>query len=136
MERTMSSSEVAAPSPRQAAQDLELAGQSDPAVADVELAAIAGQEKIRVSSPGRDAWRRFRRNHAAIGSLGIILVLVIVATLAPFMHTMDPTALTSQLATGPSAGHWFGTNGLGQDIYSRVVFGLRVPLLVGFIGTL
>ncbi len=93
--------------------------------------------RTRVSSPGRDAWRRFRRNWAAMSSLAVVLVLVIMAVFAPFMHTTNPLAQDYfALNQGPSAAHWFGTDGIGEDLYSRIVYGLRVPLMVGLIGTI
>jgi len=105
-----------------------------------EVAAL-GPEAVsvatRVSSPGRDAWRRFRRNRAAMLSLGFILLMVIMAAFAPFMHTVSPvTPDYGAIDAGPSGAHWFGADELGRDIYSRLVYGFRVPLLVGLIGTL
>lgn len=91
--------------------------------------------QTRVSSPGRDAWRRFRRNWAAMTSLIIILILIIMAAFAPLMHTMNPLQLDYfSLHKGPSVHHWFGTDGTGRDEYSRLVYGLRVPLIVGIVG--
>src|SRR5579884_169207 len=90
----------------------------------------------RVSSPLRDAWRRFRHNWAAMISLGVILIIVIMAVFAPFMHTSNPLNPNYLYLNGaPNGSNWFGTDGLGRDIYSRIVYGLRPPLLVGLIGT-
>jgi peptide/nickel transport system permease protein len=56
-----------------------------------------------------------------------------IALLAPFLWTVDPTAIaTSRRTREPSALYWFGTDMLGRDIFSRVVFGARVSLTVGF----
>lgn len=91
----------------------------------------------RISSPRRDAWRRFRQNWAAMLSLTVIVVLVLIAILAPLLHTTDPTLPEfGNLDQAPNLHHWFGTDGVGRDEYSRLVYGLRVPLMVGFIGTL
>jgi len=58
---------------------------------------------------------------------------VLAAVLAPLLFTVDPTALAPARRTRPpSADHWFGTDMLGRDIYSRVVYGARVSLIVGF----
>jgi peptide/nickel transport system permease protein len=90
----------------------------------------------RVSSPARDAWRRFRRNWAAMGSLAVLLVLILMAIFAPFMHTMSPFSQDySLLDISPSPQHWFGTDGVGRDLYSRLVYGLRPPFVVGLVGT-
>jgi len=90
----------------------------------------------RISSPARDAWRRFRRNKAAILGLSVIVVMVVMAILAPFMHTSDPAIPDPNVINGgPSPTHWFGTDFVGRDGYSRVLYGLRIPLIVGFVGT-
>lgn len=113
------------------------AGLSTPAaIAETsdELSALASP---RVSSPTRDAWRRFRHNWAAMLSLVVLAVLIIMALFAPFMHTANPSAPNySAYEIQPDFQYWFGTDALGQDEYSRVVYGLRVPLIVGLIGTL
>ena len=68
----------------------------------------------------------------AIGSLLLILMLG-MAIFAPYLFTRDPTALAPALRTRePSAQFWFGSDMLGRDVYSRVVYGARVSLLVGF----
>jgi peptide/nickel transport system permease protein len=77
---------------------------------------------------------RFLRQHptVAIGGL-IVLLLVAAAVLAPWLGTHDPTALSAIHRTrAPSAQFWFGTDLLGRDVYSRVLYGARVSLIVGF----
>src|SRR5947209_2089949 len=97
----------------------ELGTGAPAAVAD----AAENLTKTRVSSPARDAWRRFKKNYAALISLAIIIILGIAAALAPFMHTMSPlTQDYSNLDVGPSAHHWFGTDGVGRDQYSRLIW--------------
>jgi oligopeptide transport system permease protein len=89
----------------------------------------------RVSSPGRDAWRRFRHNWAAMLSLSIILILIFLAAFAPLLHTMSPYYIDYGNLDAPSSPqHWFGTDGLGRDQYSRLLYGLRIPLIVGILG--
>jgi peptide/nickel transport system permease protein len=62
-----------------------------------------------------------------------VLLLIAMALLAPYLATVDPTALAPARRTrAPSPEYWFGTDMLGRDIYSRVVYGARVSLLVGF----
>ncbi|MGH2448975.1 MAG: ABC transporter permease [Chloroflexota bacterium] len=90
----------------------------------------------RVSSPSGDAWRRFRRNWAAMVSLIVIVIVLIMITFAAHMHSTDPLFQNfNALNQGPSANHWFGTDETGRDEYSRVLYGLRVPLIVGLVGT-
>ncbi len=76
----------------------------------------------------------FLRRHPAIAiGGGLLLVILLMAVLAPFLLTVDPTALaTARRTREPSAAFWFGTDMLGRDIYSRVLYGARVSLTVGF----
>jgi peptide/nickel transport system permease protein len=62
----------------------------------------------------------------------IALVVLILAIFAPFISTHDPTVQDlTQRFLSPSADHWFGTDGLGRDVFSRVVYGSRISLQVG-----
>jgi peptide/nickel transport system permease protein len=107
--------------------------------ADQPLAA-AEEDRFRttrVSSPTRDAWRRYRRNWAAILSLVVVAIIIIMAVLAPFMHTADPSQPDfGAIQQAPSALHWFGTDMIGRDTYSRLVYALRIPLEIAFVGTI
>lgn len=78
--------------------------------------------------------RAFLGRYPAIAIGGTLLfIMVFVAVFAPFLMTKDPTALAPALRTRePSAQFWFGSDMLGRDIYSRVLYGARVSLLVGF----
>jgi peptide/nickel transport system permease protein len=78
--------------------------------------------------------RAFLGRYPAIAIGGTLLfIMVFVAVFAPFLMTKDPTALAPALRTRePSAEFWFGSDMLGRDIYSRVLYGARVSLLVGF----
>jgi peptide/nickel transport system permease protein len=76
----------------------------------------------------------FLRRHptVAVGSALLVLMLL-MAVFAPYLATVDPTALAPARRTrAPSPDHWFGTDMLGRDLYSRVVYGSRVSLTVGF----
>ncbi len=76
----------------------------------------------------------FVRRHPAIALGGaLVLAMVLIAVFAPYLGTVDPTALAPTRRTRePSAAFWFGTDMLGRDIYSRVLYGARVSLTVGF----
>jgi len=81
-------------------------------------------------------WRRFRdafRRHPTAIVGGIILaVMVIVAVCAPWLGTVDPEAVSPvKRLRPPSSTYWFGTDMLGRDVYSRVVYGARISLIVG-----
>ena len=67
----------------------------------------------------------------------IAAVLVIVALFAPFIATDDVTSInTAMKYAAPSANHWFGTDALGRDVFSRLVYGARISLQVGIVVTL
>jgi peptide/nickel transport system permease protein len=76
----------------------------------------------------------FVRRHPAIAIGGVlVLVMLLIAVFAPLLGTVDPAALAPARRTRePSAVYWFGTDMLGRDIYSRVLYGTRVSLTVGF----
>ncbi|TQV81943.1 nickel transporter permease [Denitrobaculum tricleocarpae] len=77
------------------------------------------------------AWLDFAANRLALLGLIIVGLLVAVAAFAPFLATASPIApdLTQRLLP-PSAEYWFGTDELGRDIYSRIVYGTRLTLYV------
>ena len=87
----------------------------------------------RPVTPRRGFWG-FARRHPAIAIGGaLVLAMLLVALFAPWLGTVDPTALAPVRRTRePSAAFWFGTDMLGRDIYSRVLYGTRVSLTVGF----
>ncbi|HEV7260127.1 MAG TPA: nickel transporter permease [Bosea sp. (in: a-proteobacteria)] len=76
-------------------------------------------------------WLAFRRNPAAMVGLAIVVLLLVVAALAPVISPHDPIAqaLDKRLLP-PSATYWFGTDSLGRDIFSRIVYGTRVTLVI------
>jgi peptide/nickel transport system permease protein len=78
-------------------------------------------------------WRLIRRYPTiAIGG-SLVAAVILMAIFAPFLGTSDPTSISTRLRTRePSAQFWFGTDMLGRDIYSRVLYGARVSLIVGF----
>ena len=81
------------------------------------------------------AWRRIRRDPGAIFAASVILALVLVAVFAPQIAPWDPARpdrAVSFRASPPSAEHWFGTDRAGRDVFSRVIYGARVSLAVGF----
>lgn len=91
----------------------------------------------RVSSPLREATRRYMRNWAAVISLIIVILLILAAIFAPLLHTSDPNALDyNALNQGPTVAHWFGTDPEGRDEYTRILYGLRIPFMISFSGTI
>ncbi|MCS7261542.1 MAG: ABC transporter permease [Anaerolineae bacterium] len=85
-----------------------------------------------------DALRRLWRDRAAVVSAAFLLFMIIVSLAAPFIAPMDPNAtnLPKRLLPPGSPGHLLGTDELGRDMLSRLIWGGRVSLLVGFIAVL
>jgi peptide/nickel transport system permease protein len=74
----------------------------------------------------------YRHPSIAIGGF-LVLIIIGIAIFAPWLGTVDPTALAPAKRTRPpSAQYWFGSDMLGRDVYSRVLYGTRVSLIVGF----
>ena len=82
----------------------------------------------------RKGWIGFIFNHPTVAiGLGLIFLMLLLAVAAPWLGTVDPTALAPiKRNREPSLQFWFGTDALGRDIYSRVLYGARVSLIVGF----
>jgi ABC-type dipeptide/oligopeptide/nickel transport system permease subunit len=80
------------------------------------------------------AWRRFRHHTPGMVGLGIILVFLLLAVLAPLISPYDPNAqdLASSIR-GPSGSHWLGTDQLGRDMATRLMYGTRISLLIGVV---
>ncbi len=92
----------------------------------------------RASGLWSDAWRRLRRNRASLVGAVLLVVMASLSITAPWLPGLqDPTAQDLKLsATPPAAAHWFGTDELGRDMFSRTIHGGRISLLVGVVGTL
>ncbi|MFQ5678735.1 MAG: ABC transporter permease [Gemmatimonadota bacterium] len=87
-------------------------------------------------SPIRTTLRRFRANGLAVAAVYLILLMYLVAVLAPILAPYDPSAIENVLETrylAPSWQHLFGTDEFGRDLFSRAVYGARVSLSVGLL---
>jgi ABC-type dipeptide/oligopeptide/nickel transport system permease subunit len=95
---------------------------------------IAAEFEPRVRTVGR--WRRvwllIRDNPLGFFGLLVILVLAVFAVFAPLIAPFSPDAFVADGRLNPSLSHPFGTDKLGHDMFSRVVFGARVSLIIGF----
>lgn len=111
-------------------------GAADAAVGAIDLGAVDGEptrRKGESQSQARLAWTRFCRNRVALVSLCFIMVLILAAAFAPLIANHDPIALdVTNALQPPGHGHWLGTDNLGRDLFSRLVYGLRSALIVGF----
>lgn len=75
----------------------------------------------------------FKWQPSILTGMLLLLLLFLMAVLAPWLGTVDPTSINPVYRTrAPSAEFWFGTDMMGRDVYSRVVYGARVSLVVGF----
>ena len=79
----------------------------------------------------RGFWRRYRKNRAAVGALAIVGALALAAVLAPALAPVPPGALSDTAVGVPGRAHLLGTDDLGRDMLSRLVYGARVSLMVG-----
>ena len=95
---------------------------------------ISAPEQIKYASFWQGAWRRFRRNKLAIFGLVYVLIIIIVAILAPVLtpYAYDKIKPQDALQT-PSLLHPFGLDAIGRDMLSRIMFGARAMLMVGLL---
>jgi len=85
-------------------------------------------------SPGWRALKRLARRRGAMVALGVVVFFVLLALLAAEVAPYDPLATSwSAIRKAPSAAHWFGTDEIGRDVLSRVVWGTRASLLAGVV---
>lgn len=78
--------------------------------------------------------KRFSKNKLALAGLAAVIVLILVALFAPLIAPYSPTAIDiKNILSPPSANHIFGTDELGRDVFSRMIWGSRVSLQVGFV---
>lgn len=98
------------------------------------LTAMPTINQHRVRTPWREFWRRFRRQPVAMAAGVFVLLLIVVAVLAPWIAPFDAENYFDydRLTEGPSIMHWFGVDSLGRDIFSRVLVGTRLSLISGF----
>ncbi|HOG07099.1 MAG: ABC transporter permease [Syntrophales bacterium] len=83
-----------------------------------------------------DFWRRFLENRMAVAGSVVVLALFVVSLFAPWLAPYDPSAIDlDRVLMPPSGDHWLGTDPLGRDVLSRMIWGARISLKVGFIAT-
>jgi peptide/nickel transport system permease protein len=88
-------------------------------------------------SPWLEAWRSFRKNKLAVIGALIVIFFILLAIFAPLIapEGINEQKLAKRLLA-PSSEHWFGTDDFGRDIFSRVVYGARISLWVGFLAVM
>ena len=101
--------------------------------------AEAEAQELQLEQPAglwRDALDRFRHNRAALTGLVVLILLILVAVFAPLLARYGPNEQVGPLSTnpaGPSGEFWFGLDRQGKDVFSRVIYGARLSLLVGLV---
>lgn len=84
------------------------------------------------SRSGNRAWKKLKANRSALAGLLIISVFLVLAVTAPLLPIADPVATSwSAIRKAPSAAHWLGTDDIGRDILSRMIWGARASLMAG-----
>src|SRR5690625_881985 len=102
-----------------------------PETAPTDVAALA-----QGSSLTRDALRRLGQNRLALVSAGFLLLLTLIALITPWIAPYEYQEQNLLLgASAPSAQHWLGTDTLGRDQFTRILYGSRISLMVGFVAT-
>jgi len=91
-------------------------------------------EPAKRKSQWAEVWKRLIKNKAAIAGMIVILILLLTAIFADFIAPYGyETQFLDNTRTAPNADNWFGTDNFGRDIFSRVVYGSRISIQVGFI---
>jgi peptide/nickel transport system permease protein len=100
-----------------------------------EITMQAVEEKL--TPPWKEAWQSFYKNKLALAGLTIVLFFIIIAIIAPWVapYGFKEQVLTDRMQP-PSSKHWFGTDDFGRDIFSRILYGARISLWVGFFSVL
>ncbi len=100
----------------------------------VAIALPGSQAVIAEAGPWQRAWRRLLRRRGALVGLAVVVIFVLLALFAPMIAPADPVATSwGAVRKAPSAAHWFGTDELGRDVLSRVIWGTRASLLAGVV---
>lgn len=84
----------------------------------------------------KDAWRRFKMNKIAVVALIVLCTLILMCVFAPMLSQYDYEVMSDARNEDPSAAHWFGTDRLGRDMWTRVWMGGRVSIIIGLTGAL
>ncbi|MFC7443175.1 ABC transporter permease [Laceyella putida] len=94
--------------------------------------ATATSHSAPLENPVQGFVRAFLRHRSAVIGSGLVLIFIILALVAPVITPYDYTEPSPDTLAAPSAEHWFGTDDLGRDIFTRIVYGSRISLWVGF----
>lgn len=107
--------------------------QSGASLSNSELPPQLDEEVIKPSSPWRDAFKQLRKNPFALLGFSIIIFFILLGLFAPLITSYGyaDQELVNRLQS-PSTDHWFGTDDVGRDIFTRIAYGARISIQVGF----
>jgi ABC-type dipeptide/oligopeptide/nickel transport system permease subunit len=107
---------------------------AEPVAVDRAASRADPEPGARPAGPWVLAWRQLRRSKLALFGLAVLVVLLLTAALADVVAPYSPTAQRVTIARqGPSAAHWLGTDELGRDMLSRLIYGARISLSVAIV---
>jgi peptide/nickel transport system permease protein len=113
-------------------QDTTLTSETARSAEAMLVPGIGGSAPSATTLRLRDFWRLITVNRKVAVGLAIVVVFLLVALFGPLLLRDNPNAFSNDTLQGPSATHWFGTTQTGQDVFTQVVDGTRVSVLVGF----
>ena len=102
---------------------------------NIAKANIGSEVHVKKRSQYADVWRRLKRSKTAMIGLFIIILFILMSLFSGFIVNEDLAYKINVMERleGPSASHWFGTDDLGRDVFTRIVLGTRISLYVGII---
>ena len=103
---------------------------------ETDQAPVSAPDMRISTSPRQDAWRRLKKNKPAMFGLVVLAVLVVLSILTPWLTPYSYSGQDLELGPSPpSAQHWLGSDLFGRDLLTRMLYGSRISLAVGFIAT-
>ncbi len=94
------------------------------------------QNKVEGERYMQTVWRRFRRHRLALVSLTVLSIIILAALFAPIIAPYDPNKIVGTFSGPPNSKNWLGTDQIGRDVFSRLLYATRISLLVGVLATL
>ncbi len=92
---------------------------------------------LRRDTPFRRSWRKLAANRGALVGLAVVAIFAAAALAAPILPIADPSATSwTAIRQGPSAAHWLGTDEIGRDTFSRLIWGARASLSAGIVSVM
>lgn len=97
---------------------------------DTEQTMTWSEDSFETTSKGV-FWKRFKKHKLAVLGLWFLIIVSVAALFAPLIAPFSPTEITGNFSAAPSLQHWLGTDQVGRDVFSRVIYAARVSLAVG-----